>query len=62
MNTDKIEFIPSEHVIMCPNCKVCSESLSEDEFKAVNAGQQMLIVCSVCGTIMDGETVGRYQG
>ena len=60
MNTDKIEFIPSEHVIMCPNCKVCSEALSEDEFEAVKAGQQMLLVCKVCGTIMDGEIVDGY--
>ena len=56
MNTDKIEFIPSEYTVMCQNCKVCSEALSKDEFEAVNAGQQMLVVCKVCGkeTILNG--------
>lgn len=49
MNTDKIEFIPSAYTIMCPNCKVCSEALSQEEFEAVKAGQQMLVICKVCG-------------
>lgn len=36
-------------ILACPHCKVCSIKLSAEEFAAVEAGQQMVEVCRVCG-------------
>lgn len=35
--------------IECPYCRVCSIRISDDDYKQVKAGQQMVEVCQVCG-------------
>ena len=47
MNTKKSGC--DEVILACPNCHVCSIKLSIEEYSAVEAGQQMLEVCQVCG-------------
>lgn len=51
MNTEKIEFKPNDTdiIITCPHCRICSMSLSAEEYASVEAGQQMIEVCQVCG-------------
>ena len=39
----------SDIIISCPHCKVCSIKLTADEFTIIEAGQQMVDVCQVCG-------------
>ncbi len=42
--------INKEDVILeCPYCMVCSIKVSAEEWEAVQAGQQMIEVCSICG-------------
>ena len=38
-----------EIIITCPQCLVCSIKLSAEESAEVEAGQQMIEVCPVCG-------------
>ena len=33
----------------CPHCKVCSICVSAEEYAKIEAGQQMIEVCPVCG-------------
>jgi uncharacterized protein YbaR (Trm112 family) len=39
-------------IIACPHCKVCSLKLSADEAAAVETGQLMFDVCSVCDNVV----------
>jgi hypothetical protein len=41
--------IEQNDFICCPHCKVCSIKLSVDELAQVEAGQQMIELCQVCG-------------
>jgi predicted nucleic acid-binding Zn-ribbon protein len=41
--------IENDRIISCPHCKVCSIKLSAEEYALVEAGQQMIEVCQVCG-------------
>lgn len=36
-------------IISCPHCLVCSILLAAEEYAKVQAGQQMMEVCQVCG-------------
>jgi hypothetical protein len=51
VNTERIEFKPKDTdiIMACPHCKVCSIVLSAEEHALVEAGQQMIEVCQVCG-------------
>ena len=51
MSTERIEFKPKDTdiIMACPHCKVCSIVLSAEEYALVEAGQQMIEVCQVCG-------------
>ena len=48
MSTENLLETNPKFIIACPHCMVCSIRLSEAEYAAVEAGQQMLNVCSVC--------------
>lgn len=49
MNIGKLEVTPEGVFIQCPYCLVCSIRLSAEEYALVEAGQQMIEVCPVCG-------------
>jgi hypothetical protein len=51
VNTEKPLAVDlADTVIMsCPHCKTCSLGLSKSEYAQVQAGQQMMTFCSVCG-------------
>jgi hypothetical protein len=51
VNTERIEckLKDTDIIISCPHCKVCSIGLSAEEYALVEAGQQMIEVCQVCG-------------
>ena len=36
-------------LLECPHCLVCSIKLTAEEYALVEAGQQMVEVCQVCG-------------
>lgn len=38
-----------EVLLECPHCLVCSIKLTAEEYALVEAGQQMVEVCQVCG-------------
>lgn len=50
MNTEKKSTTKHSDIILaCPHCLVCSISLTAEEHAKVEAGQQMVEVCQVCG-------------
>ena len=51
MNTEKLLAVDLADIVImsCPHCKTCSIGLSKSESAQVQAGQQMLIFCNVCG-------------
>ena len=36
-------------ILACPHCLVCSILVKADEYALIEAGQQMVEVCQVCG-------------
>ena len=42
-------LVVDDTIVECPHCLVCSIKLSAEELAAVEAGQQMVEVCQVCG-------------
>jgi predicted nucleic acid-binding Zn ribbon protein len=46
--------------IECPHCRVCSFSISDNEYRQIESGQLMMTTCQVCGkeVLMD-ETLLR---
>lgn len=49
MNKVNVNYIDGELFVECPHCMVCSTKLSAKEKTLVDAGQQMVVVCQVCG-------------
>ena len=49
MNIKKSENMENDIFIECPYCRVSSIKLSAEEYALVEAGQQMVEVCQVCG-------------
>ena len=50
MDKVNINYIDGELFVECPHCMVYSSKLSTEEKSLVEAGQQMVVVCQVCGT------------
>jgi hypothetical protein len=48
MNTEN-KINPGDIILECPHCRVCSILLGAEEYALVEAGQQMIEVCQVCG-------------
>ena len=59
MNTRQILGVDLADLIIlsCPHCKTCSIGLSKYEYDQVQAGQQMITLCNVCGqeVVFDAE-------
>ena len=50
MKTENKSNITSSDILFeCPHCLVCSIKLTAEEYAFVEAGQQMIEVCQVCG-------------